>query len=1346
MHPLDSEAFNIIDLMLEDFSRRVRDGENPSVESYVRQNPLLEREIREALSIAGQLESVQLKEDRLRNRAASTSDPFPNLSKYRFVREIGRGGMGIVYEAEHVDLPRRVALKVLASHLNQSPIAKKRFQREARAASKLQHPNIISIHEVAEEHGILYFTMPLIQGMALDQVIARLRQREDSGFTRDFFVDAPINQSDSPSPSPTPLPSLTSSKKLIENHGDVPLSVTITTLIEGRDSSSRGVTSQSYFRSVGKLGQQIASAIAYAHAQGVLHRDIKPANLLLDAKGTVWVSDFGLAKDLNEESTMTGDLVGTIRYMAPERFSGTCDGRSDIYGIGLVLYELCTLRPVFEQVNRLQMLDTIRTRALPEPKLLVASIPMDLNTIISKAIEHDPKQRYGSASALEEDLHRFLNHQPIMARKIPAIRRMAMWCQRNPMASSLLATISLSLLSITLLSWQSNANLRIESQAAESARDEAIAARSLSEASAWESKLIAIRAVRTSRRPGQRYEALRLAKELNALPVPNGHASTELRQEVFGALCNADFSERESWLELPDDHYVNAVSDDFQLLAMSDLSGNVSILEASSKRVLHKLPGRGDVSTYEGAKFSADNQHILVHFADLREVNLWRIQGTVPVLRKTFSNVLDHAFSPDAVSLAILDYDHQLSLFDLASLNAGDGIPLPETGPMGWNPSLSQIAVGRQIVDLSNHAIAVQDVGKFGRVKELEWHPDGKQIAYIIDEDKLIFWDTLRNCEIEYLNRLRSKGGLMAAYNRSGSKLITTEWANVYSVYDAHLGDLLLRTSGGQSVLTFSKDDKRFGVDVSPNKMRLFDFAAGDEMQIIDYRTLASDGSQLFNSGRSTISADGRWMIMKVLFGSVIFDLERSEFVPSIELPGTPLGFEPSGELLMHYTYGIMRWTFRWDEQGNQLKVALAEEALFFPSVTPWARSSNGKYIGIPRLSESTLIGHFEGDQFQFDFDLGPQSDVRHCSFTPDGRFVALGSHGIQKPELPSLRVWDLETGQCVLEQRRAPTAWPEFSLDGRWLFVKDKSQRVLRVGTWEEQPHPNAQLTEVRSSPDGRFLICGGGDGIIDLVESKDLNLIAKLAVPLSEVISPLYLSEQAEQLVFRTLSGQRFGSINIRSIHDQLMELNPSWQFLENQKTSQRVIPPAAQVSFDPKELGLDWRPRWQKATYNAQQAVSYRGQGDNVQALECFEQAIILDPTNLDYANDFARFLLFGPEKMRDANRALELMRGCVKRAPNEFSYAITFAIALSRFNQFNESIETLDRLKSMRGYKSNGYEDYCRAYSLLQLERTEEAEICLARAKAWNEQSVSKLDSIERSELEIMQELLTKVKAK
>jgi hypothetical protein len=194
------------------------------------------------------------------------------------------------------------------------------------------------------------------------------------------------------------------------------------------------------------LGVQVAEALEYAHHQGILHRDIKPSNLLLDTAGTVWVTDFGLAKaEDSQELTHPGDVVGTLRYMAPERLEGRADPRSDIYSLGLTLYELLTLRPALDDGYRARLMERIRQESPPLPSRIDRRIPRDLETIVLKAIVKEPGGRYATAAALAEDLRRFLADRPIQARRTPLLERAWRWCRRNPALAGMTATVALML-------------------------------------------------------------------------------------------------------------------------------------------------------------------------------------------------------------------------------------------------------------------------------------------------------------------------------------------------------------------------------------------------------------------------------------------------------------------------------------------------------------------------------------------------------------------------------------------------------------------------------------------------------------------------------------------------------------------------------------------------------------------------------------------------------------------------------------------------------------------------------------------------------------------------------------
>jgi serine/threonine protein kinase len=187
----------------------------------------------------------------------------------------------------------------------------------------------------------------------------------------------------------------------------------------GQPLSTLESSHRAFHRCVAHIGRLAASALAYTHTRGIVHRDIKPSNLLLDTEGVSWVTDFGLAKTEDDGLTQTGDILGTIRYMAPERFQGKGDPRSDVYALGLSLDEMLVLRPAFESPNRLALIDQVKNVSPPRLRAIDPRIPRDLETIMRKATEKNPKARYPTAEAVGEDLRRFLADEPIVARPVP---------------------------------------------------------------------------------------------------------------------------------------------------------------------------------------------------------------------------------------------------------------------------------------------------------------------------------------------------------------------------------------------------------------------------------------------------------------------------------------------------------------------------------------------------------------------------------------------------------------------------------------------------------------------------------------------------------------------------------------------------------------------------------------------------------------------------------------------------------------------------------------------------------------------------------------------------------------
>lgn len=327
------------------------------------------------------------------------------LGDFRLLREIGRGGMGVVYEAEQVSLRRRVALKLLPESVFVTEIKRRRFEREARAAASLHHTNIVPVHAVGEDAGTPYYVMQLIRGCGLDQVLRELRGLADAG----TFVRHESLLSD----------------------GYSSTLATVRRLIGQEEEAPRAADPRSHWHFVARVGQQTAAALHFAHERGILHRDVKPANLMLDGLGNAWLTDFGLAKLDDTDLTQQGDVVGTMRYMAPEALEGKYDARSDVYALGLTLHEALTLVPAFPEADRSQLLYRISHGELTALRTALPDIPLDLATVIAKATEREPQQRYQTAGELADDLDCWLRDEPIQARRISTWERIGRWARRH---------------------------------------------------------------------------------------------------------------------------------------------------------------------------------------------------------------------------------------------------------------------------------------------------------------------------------------------------------------------------------------------------------------------------------------------------------------------------------------------------------------------------------------------------------------------------------------------------------------------------------------------------------------------------------------------------------------------------------------------------------------------------------------------------------------------------------------------------------------------------------------------------------------------------------------------------
>ncbi len=468
-----------LEQIVAEFTARLRDGETPTIPEYQQKHPGLEQEIDDLLASVAMIEGLKHPAEPTSGVVQRDIDHLMQLERlgdYRIIRQLGRGGMGIVLQAEHVSLGRPVAIKVLPARLVTDEKALERFRREARAAASLHHTNIVGVFGVGQSEGYHYFVMELVRGQPVSQVIRDLKGiSTGSDSTHHSLESAPTRFDDNNSDSAGGHdnrgdngPILAG--KPLDPDDTVGLSDTssfrkssVTDLsrreLESDDTgfSLNGTAIpvakiKNHYRWAAGVAAQTADAMTYAHAQGILHRDIKPSNLLLDGRGTVWITDFGLVKNFtNQTMTATGDIIGTPQYMAPESFEGRYDARSETYCLGLTLYEMAALQPAYADATTPEIIRAITSAPPAAIAKVEPSIPRDLATIIDKAIAREPRDRYQSAPDLREDLHAFLEDRPIKARRTSPFEHVWRWSRRNPLVASLLALSALLLAMVAVV-------------------------------------------------------------------------------------------------------------------------------------------------------------------------------------------------------------------------------------------------------------------------------------------------------------------------------------------------------------------------------------------------------------------------------------------------------------------------------------------------------------------------------------------------------------------------------------------------------------------------------------------------------------------------------------------------------------------------------------------------------------------------------------------------------------------------------------------------------------------------------------------------------------------------------
>jgi eukaryotic-like serine/threonine-protein kinase len=1152
--------------LAEEFTRRHRRGERPSLTEYAERYPELAEQIRNlfpALLLMEDFGSVSGP----RGRAALPPAPFPQqLGEYHILREVGRGGMGVVYEAVQETLGRHVALKVLPFSRVVNLTQLERFRREARAVAKLHHSNIVPVFGIGEHEGTHYYAMQFIQGLGLDAVLEELRRLR--GGPRD------------PARPPGPEVTVALTRGLLTGQFEGPAAET-TPGPAARTPGSAARTSDlacqplaQFYQSVARIGAQVAEALAYAHGQGVVHRDIKPSNLLLDTQGTVWVTDFGLAKaDDSDELTSPGDIVGTLRYMAPERFQGQADPRSDVYGLGATLYELLTLHPAFEDTHRAGLVERI-TRDEPRlPRRLDAHVPRDLETIVLKAMAKEPARRYAGASELADDLRRFLADRPIRARRASLVERGWRWCRRNPALVGLAGSVTLLVLFllVSIGSWAAAAwlrrerdravdELRAQHEAMRAEQERAERAEVKVREGRWNALLAHLAKAQVSRQSplaGRRFDSLRaLAKAAEvgrALEMPPERL-LELRNEAIACLALTDLRVARRWEGAPSGSSVLAFDADLRRYARTDARGNVSVRRVADDREVCRLPGKGDPAWV--VRFSPDGRFLAAKYHppgrdDLNRFRVWDLDRRKAIFEAPPGVPwIACDFTPDGRRLAVGPRAGQLELYDLTSpkrpprrLPTGEGVVT-----FAFHPDGRQLAVTCQNevqVWGTDGGAVIRKLAHDGPVRGATWHPDGKLLAVTCDRDFSIHvWDA---AAWEPRAVLKGHHGEVTglAFSHSGHLLASTSWDGTLRLWDPWTGQHLVSVvRRGGCPPQFSRDDRLLAGDVEGTRVRLWEVAAGTEC-----RAFHGHGGHKGPWGVD-LSPDRRLMASAGNDGVRLWDLLAGKEVGLLPVGASDTAlFHPDGRsLITRGSRGLHSWPIA-PAPGT------AGGALRVGPPRPLGRSVPGHLLSRACLTPDgrTLVTGARTGQVVV-LDLGKQTErvlqggprnIASAAISPDGRWVAAGTWGGG-----GVRVWDTQTGRA--REVLSADAYVGFSPEGRWLVAgTGKAYHFWETGSWRgagtvPREYPGKVLAPPAFTRDGKMMAAATSSSPslspVRLLDPASGREFATLVLPQAEMVTWLCFSPDGG-LLAAACSGKTVWVWDLGKIREQLAAMGLDW-----------------------------------------------------------------------------------------------------------------------------------------------------------------------------------------------------------
>ena len=1000
---------------------------------------------------------------------------------FRITRQIGRGGMGLVFEAEEVALRnRRVALKILPLAFSADPTAAARFQREAEIAASLDHPNIIPVYAVGEETGLCYYAMKYVEGWSLAEALGSARHHGLAVLAqtpRDLAAQQTI-VSEEPPHATVPL-------------AEGPADQSRAAQAAGLAARETDAEAETRFRKAAEIICQAADGLEYAHRRDVVHRDIKPANLMIDTQGTVLIADFGLATDVQSQTlTAPGSMMGTPAYMSPEQVVAATvdiDHRTDIYSLGATLYELLTLAPPFEAETRDKLLQQIVLKEPRPPRARSRRMPIDLDTITTKALEKDVSRRYQSAHDMAEDLRRFLAGEPISARPVGLITRAVKRLKRDrPLVAALTAAVSTAVVVAAAALMYGQAQWRKQTAAT---RD---AARQL-DAAHWEAYQ---RFGQAGDPVGELLVAAAGGEHVREHGLPSRHAWEGAAVEALNRCPRMA-------VDMPLGHGWGGIAfapAGYRLAGAG--AGSATVWDLAGEPEALRFTGHLDV--LRAVSFSPDGR-MLASGSDDNTVRVWHLAD-----RRELATLQGHegavgavTFSPDGRTVASAGKDGTVRLWD--------------------------VATGRETATLRGHA---------DEIAGLDFRPDGAALASASGDGTVRLWDPDRAEAITTI-QAHIGGATSVCFSPDGQFLASGGHDSLVRIWDANAGvarDTLRGHSNAVRCVAFSPDDDALVSGGDDGIARLWDLETRRQKAVL--RGVGKVKAVAF-------SADGAALSILRGYAIELWELPGRLPTPRPLTPATKVRFlrsSPDGSTCA--TLGTDYTIRLWDTVTGRERIPLARcegsvrdlvfcldgavaIAVGHTSVRRWdvatghertrLRTEAEEDIGAWGLSaDRRTLAWVDSHIRVWDLATGretvtmePMESVRSVALTPRGNTLAtLGRSG-------TIRLWDATTGRFLAKLRDQSSHVPRIaacpdpgrpilaSIDGdgtidMWDMRTGRERAGLRLrsprgGTWSIRFSPDGDVLAAVNSTRSRRVIC-----LVDLESRRNrATLDARKDVP---------------------------------------------------------------------------------------------------------------------------------------------------------------------------------------------------------------------------------------------------------